>query len=444
MAGIILYLSFIFRAYIFPKKISQIAHMIELNNTKPAIKLLKSIIAKNERNALAHWYLGEAYYKEKRYELAIVEYKFVIKLGNFSEELSEVKVRKRLADIYKRFNQLDEAQKELILISNLEPDNADIYFQIGEIFYQRNMTENAVAYFQKALRIYPQHSGAHYYLGVIYHRIGKLDEAQSELNKAIEYDPKNYKAHLYLGLVYKTLGQFESASKEFEIASRDSEIKVRALLENGKCFIDAGNLTRAITELERALKLSTEENEVTIEVRYWLASCYEKSRDLPAAIEQWEKISSVRPSYKDVPEKLATYAELRTDDRLKDFLTAPTSTFKAMCQDIAKALGYDVIDISTLSDESVDILGLETETKWRDARRLKAYIKIRRTTQPIGELLVREIQEDMKKNGATKGIIVTSGTFAPSAMEFASTRPIDLIDKKQLPSLLKKITSNNQ
>ena len=94
LAGIILYLSFIFRAYIFPKKISQIAHMIELNNTKPAIKLLKSIIAKNERNALAHWYLGEAYYKEKRYELAIVEYKFVIKLAIFQKNYQRLKLEK--------------------------------------------------------------------------------------------------------------------------------------------------------------------------------------------------------------------------------------------------------------------------------------------------------------------------------------------------------------
>ncbi|HEC92099.1 MAG TPA: tetratricopeptide repeat protein, partial [Candidatus Atribacteria bacterium] len=339
---LVLYISFIIRTYIFPRKINQIAKLLESGNTRAAIKALKAFIAKNERNIMAHWYLGEAYYREKRYELAIVEYKYVLKLGTFSEQLPEATVRKRLAEIYKKFNQLDEAQKELILVANLEPDNSEVYYQVGELFYLRNLTENAVAYFQKALRLNPQHSESHYYLGVIYHRVGKLEEAQTELTKAIQYNPKNYKAHLYLGLVYKTLGQYDTASKEFEIASRDSEIKLRALLENGKAFFERGNFTKAITELERALKFATEENDITLEIRYWLAKCYEKTRDLPSAIEQWEKIAMHRPSYKDVPEKLAVYADLRADDRLKDFLTASLSNFQNLCQRVTKALGYDV------------------------------------------------------------------------------------------------------
>ncbi len=435
---LIMYIVFVIRHYIFPRKLNQIYKLIASGNTRNAIKALKAFISKNERNIVAHWYLGEAYYKENRYELAMVEYKYVIKLGAFSNVVEETTVRRRLADIYKKYNQMDEAQKELILISNLEPDNYEVLCQIGEIFYLRNLTENAVAYFQKALRLNPQHSDSHYYLGIIFYRTGKLEEAETELKKALQFDSKNYKAHLYLGLVYKSLGQYDTASKEFEIASRDSEVKVRALLENGKSLYERDNFSKAITELERALKFIVEENEVAIEVRYWLSKCFEKTRDLPAAIEQWEKISSKRPNYKDVPEKLAIYADLRTDDKLKDFLTASLPNFQNLCQKVVNAIGYDVIEITPLSDDGVDVVGLETETKWRNARRTKAYIRIRRITQPIGELTIRETHEEMKKNGAQRGIVITTGTFAPSAIEYAATRPIDLIDKKQLTDVLKK------
>ena len=314
-----LYLVFILKNYVFPQKINQIVKILESGNTRAAIKALKTFISKNERNVAAHWYLGEAYYQEKKFELAIVEYKFVIKLNEFSKQLTEVKVRKRLAEIYKEFNQLDEAQKEYILIANLEPDNYENYYQIGQLFYKRNFVDNAVAYFQKTLRINPQHDDTHYSLGIIYFNSGRFDEAQMELNKALQYNARLHKAHLYLGLVYKTLGQFDSASREFELAQRDSEVKIRALLENGKTYYERGNLSKAIVELDRALKFSENEDDVKIETRYWLSNCYEKNRDLPAAIEQWEIISQYRPAYKDVPEKLGVYSDLRTDDRLKDF-----------------------------------------------------------------------------------------------------------------------------
>ncbi len=433
-----LYIAFVFKNYIFPKKLNQIAKWLESGNTRSAIKALKSFIAKNERNVLAHWYLGEAYYKESKYELAIVEYKYVIKLGLFTKELTEGRVRKRLAAIYKEFNQLDEAQKEYILISNLEPDNHSVFFEIGELFYKRNMIDNSVAYFQKVIRISPQHSDSHYYLGIIYFNAGKFDESQVELNTALQYNQKNFKAHLYLGLVYKALGQFDSAAREFETAERDSTVKFRALLENGKTFYERGNIAKAIVELERALKSSNSENDVTIEIRYWLANCYEKNRDLGAAIEQWENISQIRPSYKDVPEKLTVYSDLRTDDRLKDFLTASSGAFQNICKKLINSMGYDVIELSPVTDEGVNAVVTEAETKWRNVRRVNVIVRIRRVTKPIGELPIRELHEDMKKNSANRGIFITTSTFAPSGAQYASTRPIDLIDKKNLTELLKK------
>ena len=413
--------------------------MVNTGNTRLAIKLLKAFIAKNERNSLAHWYLGEVYYKERKYELAIVEYKYVIKLGIFTKELSEAMVRKRLAAIYKEFNQLDEAQKEFIMLSNLEPDNFNVLYEIGELFYKRNLIENAVVYFQKAMRINPQHSDSHYYLGIIYFNTGKFEEAQIELSKAVQLDQHNYKARLFMGMVYKAMGNFDNASREFEIAQRDPEVKVRALLENGKVLYERENLSKSIVELERALKFSNTEDDLKMEAHYWLANCYEKNRDIPEAIEQWETIANNRSSYKDVSEKLAVYADLRTDDRLKDFLTASKDNFQTICEKLVNVMGYSITEVLSRTDEGMDAIIAEAETKMRYVRRRNGIIKIRRVTKPIGELLIREIHEEMKRNSATRGIVVTTATFAPSAVQYASTRPVDLVDKKELTEHLKKI-----
>jgi tetratricopeptide (TPR) repeat protein len=435
----LIFLIYIIKAYAFPKKLKQMARLLNSGNTKTAIKALKAFIAKNERNITAHWYLGESYYKEKRYELAIVEYKYVIKLGTFSKEVKESNVRKKLAAIYNEFNQLDEAQKEYILISTLEPNNYKVLYEIGQLFYKRNLIDNAMAYFQKALRINPQHSESHYLLGIIYYNSGKLNEARSDLSKAIEYDQRNYKAHLYLGMVYKSQQQFDSATREFESAQRDPEIKVRALLENGKNYFDRGNISKASIELERGLKSASVENDVKLEIRYWLANCYEKNRDITEAIEQWEIISQARPSYKDVGEKLTMYADLRTDDQLKDFLTASTGKFIELSKKLVTGMGYNISETLGSNDEGVDLLATEAETKWRNARRVNVIINIRRVTKPIGELPIREIHESLKKMNANRAILITTSSFAPSAQQFASTRPINLIDKNQLVTELKNI-----
>ena len=97
------------------------------------------------------------------------------------------------------------------------------------------------------------------------------------------------------------------------------------------------------------------------------------------------------------------------------------------------------METSSVTDEGFDAVGTERETKWRNVRRVNIVIKIRRTTKPIGELPVRELHEEMKKVSANRGIFVTTSSFAPSAAQYASTRPIDLFDKNTLVELLKDI-----
>ena len=45
----------------------------------------------------------------------------------------------------------------------------------------------------------------------------------------------------------------------------------------------------------------------------------------------------------------------------------------------------------------------------------------------------------MKKDNISRGIVVTSSNFTRKAIEFAETRPIDLVNKEQLSAVLKKV-----
>jgi restriction endonuclease Mrr len=49
------------------------------------------------------------------------------------------------------------------------------------------------------------------------------------------------------------------------------------------------------------------------------------------------------------------------------------------------------------------------------------------------------MQEEMKKMNITRGIIITSSGYSKVALDFAESRPIDLLDKEKLKELLQKV-----
>lgn len=440
-AGLVLFGLFLARAFLAPRKISRIQDLINSGNTRQAIASLKAILARNEHNLLAHWLLCEAYYREKRYDLSLVEAKQVARLGKWSPEIPEEKVRRRLATLLEHFGQSEEALKEYILLHRINPTNAEYPYKIGEHFHRRGITEKALAYLTTAIKLAPNHAPTLHLLGVIAYNKGQSKEAIEYLTKALQADPNLHKAHFHLGLIHKTLGIYDRARTEFQLAQKDPELKLRAMLENGRVLFLTDNTKEAIVELERALKFVKEENDISIETRYLLGLCYEKARDLPRAVEQWEIVDSFRKGYKDVATKLALYGELRTDDRLKDFLTASREAFVEQCRKVLVAMGYEVQDVFPVNDDAVDFIAAQTEGKWRNTKRSTCLVKFRRGSDPVGELLLRQLQDEMKKRGATRGMIVSTAGFAPSAVQYAQTRPIDLVDRQQLTHALHKAES---
>ena len=87
-------------SYVFPRKLDEIAAMIEKGQTKLAARKLTDILQKDERNSYAHFLLAEAYMKDGNTQYAVVEYRQVLKMGGFDDKVNEVEIRRKLAKIY--------------------------------------------------------------------------------------------------------------------------------------------------------------------------------------------------------------------------------------------------------------------------------------------------------------------------------------------------------
>ncbi|MDY6969133.1 MAG: tetratricopeptide repeat protein [Spirochaetota bacterium] len=428
---------YIFSSYIAPRKIEEIEKMIEAGQTKLAIKKLNDILEKDDRNAFAHYLLAEANMKEKNIQYAILEYRQVLKLAKFDHKIKENNIRQNLARIYLNRNAIEEAKKEYLILTKIDPANYESYFELGQIFLNSGVYDKAVGFFKKSISL-NKDAITHYYLGQSYYRKGNYDEAKQFLLQSLKMDQGNYKAHYFLGLVLRQMGDNEWAIKEFDTADKDNDIKVKCFLAKGTCYLEMGQLPKAIMEFDRGLKYAKKGSSSELNIRYFMADAQEKMRDLNAAIINWEKISEVKKDFRDVQEKLKAYSEFRQDDHVKDFMIAGLSQFEHLCRKMVEKMGYSILDIET-SETEVTILAVESEQKWRNLRKSNRIIYIVRSANTIGDRLLRQLHESMKQKNATRVIIISVGDYSQSAIDFANTRPIDLLGKNEIVNILKKL-----
>jgi tetratricopeptide (TPR) repeat protein len=434
-----IFVLYFFSAYIFPRRLDEIAEMIVKGQTKPAIKKLNDLLQKDDRNSYAHFLLAEAYFKDGNSPYAVVEYRQVLKMGGFSENVKEVDIRKKLAKIYKDSKKIGDAKNEYLTLTKMEPDNYENYFALGEIYYEAGVLDKALQYLKKSVQLNIKNGSAHYLVGQIAYRSNTYPEAKNSFIEALKCDQSNYKAHYFLGLVLRHLGDYEWAIKEFEIAQKSEEIKTKCFLAKGTCHLEKEQYPKAISEFEKGLKSTVRGSDTELNMRYFLAEAHEKVRDIHAAIENWEKIFEVNKKFRDVEQKLKNYEDFRQDDRIKDFLIASLSNFEFLCRRIVESMGLTVLEVSIISDTEIEIFATEMEER-RNTRRVQKLIRIIRTTETLNDNPLRRLHESIKAKNAQRAVFITTGDFAPAALEFANTRPIELYDKTRLLGILRSIS----
>ncbi len=432
---------FIVRMLSTPRQAKVIAEQLKQGKTAAVMRSAKALIAKDPHGSVPHWFLAQAYLADSKPELALMELKTVNQIGQFGADLPEPDFRSTIASLYQRFGQTEEALKEYILLTKISPNEARHFLYAGRLFEERGRTDVAVNYLRKAIEIDGRLSEAHHELGLILYRTKHPIEAKAEFDAALKNNPDDFEAFYYLGKVFKELSDYSSALMAFEKAARSQEFKLKAFVERGGCYMSQGDFDKAIPELERAVRLIKDEVlPESLYGRYFLAMCYEKTRSLDRALEQWERIYQKKPNFRDVAEKLTQYQEYRTDDRMKDYLTCGKEDFLEICKALVQGpLSLNVREASEVSN-GVDIVAVESEQeKWLGAKKLPTLIRFLRVSDNLDDQALRSLLEQMKKLGIMRGGIVTSSGFTRTALEFAENRPVELHTKEKLQDMLSHI-----
>lgn len=439
-AAVFLLLFFVVKSVVSPKKIESLQKLIKQGKISSAIKNAKAIIQKDPQNYLAHYYLGKAYLKDNKSELALMELKYVDQHAVFDANLSELEFRQEIAPLYTKFNQPDEALKQYLLLTKLNPRDAENFYNVARIYETKGKSDAALGFYDKTIKLNKRHVKAHAAMGLLLFRAKQLQEAKKEIDLAISLSPETFSSYYYLGKILKENKDFPGAVKAFEKAQRDSEFRQKALIECGTCYMAGNSIDNAINCFERAISsVKDSEKQETIYARYFLASCYEKTRKIEKAIEQWELIYAKNHSFRDVAAKLSEYKDLQANDSLKEYLTSSEENFLQICKNACIAgIKLEPQQI-TMQKWGCQILATEAkDADWRSIRKQAFLIKFFRETDPLEDFIVRKTLDEIKSQNCSKAFICSSSGFTRSAIAAAENRPCELVNKESLEKLLDK------
>ena len=424
-----------------PKKIGGIPKLLKDGKYLAAQRVAKSIITKDPKNYVAHYYLGKAYLKDNKSELAFMEYKNVNENALFNGEIPEADFRRSMAELYKKFNQKEDAIKEYLLLTKLEPREASHLFNAAQLYEDAGNNKMAIGFYQKTLMLDKKNSQAYTAVGRILFRAKNFKQAKQALETGVKLSPDNFENYFYLGKICKETKDLSSAVKLLEKSERDPVLKAKALVEKGTCLMLANQIDKAEDTFMRVITNSKDpKNNEVLYARYFLASCYEKNRKIEKAIEQWETIFKINNKFRDVATKLGQYKELETNDGIKDYLTSNNNEFVELGKKIIAA-GFNLAcQKATITPFGCAMLASEDKKdNWMNSKKHIYYVLFYRSTDVIEDTVVRKVSDELKSKGYSRGIIFASSDFSHSSITFAESRPITLVPKDQLEALFKKV-----
>ena len=209
-----------------------------------------------------------------------------------------------------------EAEKELQLAIDLDPNNAEARGVYGLFLVSMKRFDEGIAQSQQGQELDPLSVEANLIVGLDFYFARRYDDARTQLLTSLEMDPNSWPVRAYLGWVYEQKGEFTQAIAEFQKARQIEPDIAEPLACLGRAYALAGRASEARAVL-RQLDEYSKTHWVTA---YYRAFIYTALGDKGQAFAALEKAYQDRSWY--VTELLVDpkLDPLRSDPRFADLL----------------------------------------------------------------------------------------------------------------------------
>ncbi len=177
----------------------------------------------------------------------------------------------------------------------IDPSDAGAHNNLGVLYYNKGLYEEATAAFTKALELDPKMQVAQRNLEIAYFNTGYYDRRIAELREKLRFRVDDRDARWELGRAYALLGQSEQAVAEFSALLRHHPSDLGAVVQLGLAEKAGGNLGVAQHWFEDAIRLDP----ASSVMRFYLGEVLYNQGRIDEALEALKRAIELNPENPD-------------------------------------------------------------------------------------------------------------------------------------------------
>ncbi|URD49117.1 tetratricopeptide repeat protein [Chroococcidiopsis sp. CCNUC1] len=196
-------------------------------------------------------------------------------------------------------------------------NKVSLLFKLGNLQLTANKYQEAIATFDRVLKIKPNSIRAWNYRGYALNNLGRYEEAIASYDRAIEINPNYDISWNNRGYILNDLERYQEA-----IASCDRAIQInpnydRAWYNRSNALRNLGRYEEAIASFDRAIEINPNYDSAW----YCKACCYTLQGNLEQAIENLQRAIELNPEkYRQMAKNDPTFDAIREDERFQKLI----------------------------------------------------------------------------------------------------------------------------
>jgi tetratricopeptide (TPR) repeat protein/TolB-like protein/tRNA A-37 threonylcarbamoyl transferase component Bud32 len=173
----------------------------------------------------------------------------------------------------------------------LKDNLPEVHFALGSVYQQTGQTTQAIAEFDRGLKLAPNSDTGYMRMGQAYAQAGQQEQAIATFKKGIEVNPYYWMLHNQLGSAYFSIGENEKALEEFKKVTELEPDNVTGWNNVASMYERMDQYQDSIPAFQKSIQLSPT----------WLAYCnlgnvYTTLKQYPQAIDALQKSVALGPN----------------------------------------------------------------------------------------------------------------------------------------------------
>ena len=270
----------------------------------------RHIIALNPQALNAHHRLGNALYRQKRYEESLDAYRVAAE-----QRPGDAKVHSNFGAVFNRLYRFEEAETHLRRAIALNPQEHNAHLHLSDALYNQGRYEEALEAARVAVERRPDLDQAQTTLGIAFAALGRFEEAETHLCHAIALNPQAHSALLNLSNTLYQQGRYDEALEAARAVVEqdpDSFEAFEAHVNLGAILNSLGRFEEAETHLRHAIALNPQAHSALLNLSNTLyqQGRYDEALEAArAAVQQRPDIASMHTGLGVVLAVLERYDE---------------------------------------------------------------------------------------------------------------------------------------